>query len=171
MRYLFLILFIIIGSVLGIAGDKTELQWRSFDAGLAEAKATHKKILLDVYTDWCGWCGWCKKLDSDVYSNKKVATYLVQAYIPIKLNAESAKKLSYKDKAHSETELAQAFGVRSYPTIIFLDSNGEPINSLGGYVDADRFLPIVQYIGDDHYKNMTWDEYKSKNGLGKEKSN
>lgn len=168
MKYFFITLFIFMSTVSGFAGDKTELQWRSFDAGLAEAKASHKKILLDVYTDWCGWC---KKLDKEVYSNQKVATYLAKAYIPVKLNAESAKKLSYKDKAHSETELARAFGVQSYPTIIFLDSDGEPINSLGGYVDADRFLPIVQYIGDDHYKTMTWDEYKSKNGLDKEKSN
>lgn len=166
MKYLFLALFIIIGSVFGVAGDKTELQWRSFDAGLAEAKASHKKILLDIYTDWCGWC---KKLDSDVYSNQKVAAYLAQAYIPVKLNAESSKKLSYKEKAQSEMELARAFGVQGYPTIIFLDSQGEPINSIGGYVNADRFLPIAQYIGDDQYKTMTWDEYKSKNGLDKEK--
>lgn len=156
----FLILFFA-GSVLSHAG---ELKWRTFDAGLAEAKKTNKKIMLDVYTDWCGWC---KKLDKDVYANDKVSNYLNKAYIPIKINGEGTTKLTYKDQKTNEVGLAQAFGIRSYPTIIFLDSHGEPINSLGGFVDADRFLPIIKFIGDDHYKSMTWDEYKAKNGLDK----
>ncbi len=150
--------------ILSAEASGGELKWRTFDAGLAEAKQSNKKILLDVYTDWCGWC---KKLDKDVYANDKVAAYLNKAYVIIKLNAESNGKLTYRDKSLTEGGLAQAFGVRGYPTIIFLDSNGEPINSLGGYVAADRFLPIIMYIGDDKYKSMTWDEYRQKSGLDK----
>lgn len=160
-HYIIVLTLICITSMVSHAG---ELKWRSFDVGIAEAKKTNKKILLDVYTDWCGWC---KKLDKDVYANDKIVSYVNKAYIPVKLNGEGARKLTYKDQQSTEMGLAAAFGIRSYPTIIFLDSQGEPINSLGGYVDADRFLPIVKYIGEDHYKSMTWDEYRAKNGLDK----
>ena len=61
-------------------------------------------------------------------------------------------------------QLARKFGVTGYPTIIFLDSQGEPINSLGGYVNAEKFLPIIKFIGDDFYKTMKWDEYLTKYG-------
>jgi thioredoxin-related protein len=141
------------------AGDKPELKWKSFDAGFAEAKKTNKKIMLDIYTDWCGWC---KRLDKDTYGNEKVMEYLNQQYIVIKLNAESTSKVNYQDKTYTEASLAQAFGATGYPTIVFFDSNGEPINSLGGYLNAEKFLPVITYIGDDHYKSMTWEEYQNK---------
>lgn len=146
------------------AGYAGEVKWRSFDAGLAEAKKTNKKVLLDVYTDWCKWC---TKLDKEVYTNDKVSKYLLKAYVPVKLNGEGSAKVTYKSQTTTEMGLAQSFGIRSYPTIIFLDSDGEPINSLGGFVDADRFLPIITFIGDDHYKSISWEEFKAKSGTEK----
>ena len=157
---------ILMTAILCRGGDKTEVQWKNLTVGLEEAKKSNKKVLLDVYTDWCGWC---KKLDKDVYANEKVAEYLKQQYVAVKLNAESTAKITYKGKTMSEMELAQAFGIHSYPNILFLDAAGEPINSLGGYVNAEKFLPIVKFIGEDFYKKMTWQQYLEKSGI-KEKT-
>ena len=139
------------------AASKAELKWQPFEQGFAEAQKSDKKVILDVYTDWCGWC---KKLDKDVYSDRRVVNYLNQHYVVVKLNAEDTSKISYKDKTSSKAQLAGAFGVRGYPTIIFFGSNGDPINSLPGYVDADKFLTIVKYIGEDYYKNITWENFQ-----------
>ena len=150
------------------AGDKpAELKWRKFDEGFAEAKKMNKKIMLDVYTDWCGWC---KRLDKDVYGNDKVMAYLNEQYVSIKLNAESKSMVTYKDTAYSETQLARAFGVTGYPAIIFFESNSDPINMLGGYVAAEKFLPIIKYIGGDHHKKISWDEYQKKSAVTEEKT-
>ena len=136
---------------------KTELKWRTFDAGSAEARKTGKKILLDIYTDWCVWC---KRLDQNVYADPAVAGYLEKYYIPVKLNAESDAKVHYKDTSFSSSQFAQGvLQVTGYPTIYFLDANGEPINRLGGYVDAGKFLPIIRFIGEDYYKKMKWEEF------------
>ncbi len=120
--------------------------------------------MLDVYTDWCGWC---KRLDKDTYGNEKVIEYLNKEYIAIKLNAESNAKINYKDKSYTETSLAQYFGVTGYPAIIFFDSDAEAINLLPGYVNAERFLPIIKYIGEDHFKSMSWEEYQEKDKKSK----
>jgi thioredoxin-related protein len=159
-RFLSALLLITLSTSLGHTGDTTELKWRKLDDGIAEAKKSNKKILLDVYTDWCKWC---KKLDTEVYVDPKVAEYLSKAYIPVKLNAESGAKVNYKGKNLREIDIAQVFGVNSYPTIIFLDSKGEPIDRLGGFVDAERFLPIIKFIGTDAYKKMSWEDYQKKN--------
>ena len=144
-----------------IAEDKIkEMKWRKYDTGLTEAKKLKKKILVDVYTDWCKWC---KKLDAEVYTEAKVAKYLDQQYIPVKINAESDEKVTYDGKKITEAELAARLGVSGYPTIIFLDTEGKYINKLASFVSADRFLPIMQYIGDDHYKKISWEEYQKKN--------
>ena len=156
---IFSIVIFSITTITGIAGNKLELRWNTLDSGLAKAKKSDKKLMVDFYTTWCGWC---KRLDRDVYGNEQIARYLNQQYILVKINAESGAKVTYKDTTYSETEFARAFGVTGYPTIIFFDSEGKPITSLGGYVGPERFLPIVKFIGEDHYRKMTWEEYQQK---------
>lgn len=160
-KYFLLSLLTILITITGLAGDKIELKWKNFDVGISEAKQTKKKILLDVYADWCKWC---KKLDAEVYAEPKVAAYLNKHYILIKVNGESNNKLTYKNEKMTEQQLSQGFGVTGFPTIIFLESNGDAIDKLGGFVPADRFLPILQYIGEDHYQKMKWDEFLKKKG-------
>lgn len=144
-------------AVTASAGDRPELKWKPLEAGFAEAKRTNKKIMIDVYTDWCTWC---KRLDRDVYGSADVAEYLDRQYVIIKLNAESKSKVVFDKTSYTEAELAQALGVSGYPTIIFFDSNGEPLDKLGGYVPANEFLPIIKYFGDGSYKTMTWKAYR-----------
>jgi thioredoxin-related protein len=160
MKRFVLVLLLALASDALAGGEKgSELKWTPFNDGFAQAKKSGKKVLLDVYTDWCGWC---KRLDKDVYANEKVAAYLNDHYVSIKLNAESAKRVTYRDTTYTEREVAAYFGVRSYPTIIFFTEEGEPITPLGGYVGPERFLPIVKYIGEDHYKTMEFDDYAKK---------
>ena len=166
-KTLLILLVILISTTGSKAGEKLELKWRKFDTGIAEAKKAKKKILVDVYTDWCKWC---KKLDAEVYTDAKVVDYVNKNYIPIKINGESKEKLVYKGESTTEAGLSQMFGVTGFPTILFLDSNGDAINKLGSFVPADQFLPIIQYIGGDHYKKISFDEFtKQKDVLGKKK--
>ncbi len=132
------------------------LQWLSFEEGIKQAEKTNKKIMVDVYTTWCGWC---KKLDAEVYADSGVAACLRDNYICIKINAESSKKLTYKGEKFSEQELAAAFGATGYPTIVFLEPDAKPITKLGGFVAADRFLKIITFFGKDYYKTMKWDDF------------
>jgi thioredoxin-related protein len=102
-------------------------------------------------------------LDKDVYSDKRVVDYLTEHYYVVKLNAEDTASVTYKDKKSTKPQFAGAFGVKGYPTIIFFDSKGDPITSLPGYVDADKFLTIAKFIGEDYYKSMSWENYQKMN--------
>ena len=154
-----ILITLILSSTTLISGEKTSLQWKNFNDGIAQAKKTNKKILLDVYTDWCGWC---KKMDEEVYTNKDIASYLADRYIVVKLDAESESKLNYDDKTMSEMQLAQGFGVTGYPTTIFMKANGDAITLVAGYIPAETFIEVITFIGEDHYKKMKWEEYVSK---------
>jgi len=157
-------LLVLLVTTTGFAGapgdsvsDKAELPWKPFTDGFAEAKKGEKKIMVDVYTTWCGWC---KRLDADTYSNPKVVAYMKDHYVSIKLNAESSTSVMYKDTSYSQIQIAQALGVKGYPTIAFFDSDGNLITKIPSYLPPERFLPIVKYIGEDYYKKMSWDEYE-----------
>ena len=138
------------------AGEKSKLQWFSFEKGMAEAKKTNKKLLVDVYTDWCGWC---KRMDAETYANSVVSGYLGEKYVVVKLNAESSDKQSYKGRQYTEQQLAGEFGVTGYPTTLFFTADGKPITGLPGYADADNFKTILSYIAEDHYTKTKFEDY------------
>ena len=139
-------------------GEKSSLKWKTYDEASTEAKKQGKKILVDVYTDWCGWC---KRMDKDVYADSAVTDFLLDRYVIVKLNAESTDKLQYQGKAMSQIEFSRNFGVTGYPSTLFLNPNGDAITKLPGYVPADRFLNILRFIGDDHYLTMKWEEFST----------
>ncbi|HZY10255.1 MAG TPA: DUF255 domain-containing protein [Bacteroidota bacterium] len=139
-----------------LGSDKVEIQWMSFDSGLAAAKKLDKKIIVSVYTTWCGWC---KRMDRDVFTDQRVAVYLNENYVTVKLNAESDATATYKGKTGSEKTLARSFRVTGYPTTLFFEPDGELITSVSGYFSADKLLPILKFLGENHFKIMSWEEY------------
>src|SRR5690606_17010397 len=65
--------------------QKSSIQWKTFEEVEALMKTKPKKVLIDVYTDWCGWC---KKLDKEVYENPMAIQYINEHFYAIKFNAE-----------------------------------------------------------------------------------
>ena len=134
------------GSSLALAGSG-EPRWLGWNAGLKEAAATHRPVLVDVYTDWCGWC---KRMDRDVYSRPEIRDYLARNFVAVRLDAESPDPASYEGRQHTGRSLAGRFRVSGYPTTIFLRESGEHLVNVPGYVPADRFLLLLRYVGDGH---------------------
>lgn len=137
-----------------------ELKWMTFSEGLQVAAKTHKPLLVDVYTSWCGWC---KRMDATTYKDPKVIQALNESFVLVKLNAESNRAIKYKD-ASTEREVAnETWGVSGYPTTMFLKADGEVISPLPGYVPAENFPPILHYISSGSYETMKFSEYVKKN--------
>ena len=121
-----------------------EINWMSMEAALAKQKEVPKKIMVDMYTTWCGPC---RMLDKNTFSNKKLAAYVNANYYAVKFNAEgnavvnfNGQKLNNPNydpakarRRNSQHQLAQFFGIRSYPTIMFLGEKGEFLAPISGY--------------------------------------
>jgi thioredoxin-related protein len=142
--------------VLGCQGGEskaltTGLAWKFFDEGAKLARVEHKKLLIDVYTHWCTWC---KKIDREVY-------------VVVKLNAESSKQLMYNGRSFTETQFAHAMGATGYPTTVFLDSDLKPITKIAGFIPGKDFVNIVRFIGEDHYRTTTYQDFLSQQGAPK----
>jgi len=73
----------------------------------------NKPALIDFYADWCGPC-------------KMVAPVLED------LSKEYDGKIDiYKVNTENEQELAQAFGIRSIPSLLFIPLEGKPQMATG----------------------------------------
>lgn len=148
--------------VLSTVSFGKEPQWKNFNDGLAQAKKSGKKVLVDVYTDWCSWC---KKMDANTYSDMKVREYLQKNYIIVKLNPEKDGEVMYDGKKYSAADFSQGMGINGYPATLFLKSNGEPITVLPGYADADMFMHVLSFIGEDHYEKKQFADYLAEKGV------
>ena len=121
--------------------------WRPWDAGLREAAAAGRPVLVDVYTDWCGWC---KRMDRDVYARADVQNYLARRFVTVKLDAESNATARYEGRTYTLRTLAARFGVTGYPTTLFLGVKGNYLGNSPGYMPPQDFLLQLRFVGDGH---------------------
>ena len=111
--------------------DIYAVSWQSdLDGALDSAKSSGDPIMVDFYTDWCHWC---KKMDSDTYCDSRV-NELARDFICVQIDAEN------------KPDLARKYSVRGYPTVIFLDSEGQVMQSVSGYRGPDDFARIMEDV-------------------------
>ncbi|MEJ2366018.1 MAG: thioredoxin family protein [Deltaproteobacteria bacterium] len=115
-------------------------KWLAFDDGLAKARTENKPIFVEFYAEWCVFC---KKFQKETIKNQQVASMLAENFVYVRLNAEN-----------SNVELAQAFGINAYPSLVFLDSKGKPITMLSGFIPPHQFMPVLAYIEQKCYETQ-----------------
>jgi len=137
--------------------------WLPFNEGMALAAKENKHVVIDFYTTWCHWC---KVMDRETFSNPEVKKYLAENFVTIRINAEStSEKVSYKGEELTPVALARAFGVKGFPSLAYLDREGELVTIVPGFVPAKTFLPLLRYMQNECYKQqMTFDEFMKKKG-------
>lgn len=151
---LFLVLFIP-SLALANGGNQTrnddgptakKINWLSVEEAQKLGKDSPKKVFVDVYTNWCGFC---KKMDAVTFSDPSVIDYVNENYYAIKLNAESKKMVTFNGTVISEAELARAFRVSGYPTIVFIDETFRYIQPVPGFRPPEDFKNILmQFNGE-----------------------
>ena len=78
-------------------------------------------------------------------------------------NNNSYKFINSGRKGINELAYALTNGNLSYPMTVFLDENYNLITLLPGYHKPDFYKKVLSYIGNDFWKNMTWEEYLKNN--------
>ena len=43
-----------------------KIEWLTWDQAVAKMEKEPRKIMVDVYTDWCGWC---KRMDASTFQD------------------------------------------------------------------------------------------------------
>lgn len=142
------------------------IKWLTLEDAYEKTQKVPKKILIDVYTDWCGWC---KVMDKKTFSDAKVADYVNKNYYAVKLNAETREdikigqnvfKFNASQRSH-DAAIALLKGQMSYPSIVYLDEQFQMIQPVPGYMEAPDFLRLITFLGGNHYKKESFDNFKA----------
>ena len=142
-----------------------KINWISLEKAVELQKKTPKKILIDMYTVWCGPC---KMLDKNTFANESVANYINAHYYAVKFNAEGNEVLTFKGKLYenpnynpkkakrrnSAHQLARSLGVRAFPTIVFLNENADLVAPLKGYQTPKQLEVYLKLFKGEDYKKI-----------------
>ena len=145
------------------------VKWLTFEQAVEKSKKEKRKVFIDVYTDWCGWC---KVMDKNTFSDPQVAKILNEKFYPVKFNGEQRENVVFNGTTfkfvqsgrNGYHELAAALlnNKLSYPTVVFLDEEFRMLQPLPGYQGPEAFHKIVQFIGEDHFRKTSWEEWQTK---------
>lgn len=166
----YLLLIVLLASFKPIANETTkEINWVTMEEAIALQKTVPKKIMMDVYTNWCGPC---KMLDKNTFHNDDVVDYVNEHFYAVKFNAEGNDSVTYKDKTfgnpnydatkankrNSAHEFASYLKVRAYPTMAFFDEEANFITPVTGYLKPQQLELYLKLFQSDRYKEMKTQE-------------
>jgi len=115
------------------AQEAIQFQELPFKDIIAKAKKEKKLVFIDAYASWCGPC---KMMEKNVFTQKSVSDYYNTNFINARFDMEKGEG----------RDIASKFGVRSYPTYLFLNGEGELVSRNTGYMEESMFVAMAQDI-------------------------
>ena len=106
-----------------------ELVWFSddFDAASAEAEASGKPLLIDMYADWCGPC---RTLGEEYFTSEEMHAVLSN-FVLLRLDVDSPQGGPY----------AQQYNVSAIPCVVIAHADGTEIDRIVGTTPT-----IAEYV-------------------------
>lgn len=132
-KVVFSVVLILVAVYWLIPSEKQSIEWQPYTE--ATISGNGKAMIIDFYADWCIPC---KELDANTFSDPKVieAAKKFDAY-----KADMTKSLS--DQVET---LRNKYNIVGVPTVLVINSKGEEVKRITGFVNSDEFLKIIQTV-------------------------
>ena len=101
------------------------------DGAMVRAKKENKSIFIDFYTTWCAPC---KLMDQGTFKDDDIATYLNDNCVTLKVDAEKGNGRA----------LRVQYNVAAFPTLIFIDPDGNVVSQKEGSLGIDGFKQFMK---------------------------
>lgn len=142
---------------------QNKVRWLTFEEALRRTETKPRKILVDVYTDWCVIC---KKMESTTLSEDKIAKYINEHYYPVRFNAEQKESINFNGqifdyvksypKGYHELAFDLLGGKLSFPSMVIIDENLRIAQALEGFLNCSEMEMVLNYFATNNYKTISW---------------
>lgn len=129
------------------------IHWYTLEEALEAQNKEPKKILMDIYTDWCGWC---KVMDSKTFADEAVVAYMNEHFYAVKFDAEQKEDVTLDGKTYkhiargrngvNELALDLLDMQPSYPAFVLLDEDCQRMGYFRGYKEPAGFMAKVEEL-------------------------
>ena len=104
----------------------------NFKEALTQAEQEKKLLFMDCYTSWCGPC---RLLANRVFINDSIGQFFNKHFVSLKVDMEKGEGPA----------LARQYGVKAYPTLLFIDpSTQEIVSQVVGFRTVKALLEDAQ---------------------------
>lgn len=135
MKKLFVLFLLLHGAALSLTAQGIVFQTGSWSDIMAKAKAEKKLIFLDAYASWCGPC---KMMARQTFTHQDVGAYYNATFVNAKIDMETGEGPG----------LSAQYGVQAYPTLLFINGDGQVVHRALGYQDVAQFLALGKKASD-----------------------
>ncbi len=112
------------------SANSGSIKWYDYEEGILTAHSSNKHVMIDFYADWCPPC---KAMEENTYPDPAVV-------------AEAESYVSIKVTNMKNHEIETKYGVEYFPTVVFLDPNGEEITRHIGYLNAEDLSGLMKKV-------------------------
>ncbi len=125
-RFIFTTLALLLSVSFSVA-QGIEFFHGSYDEALASAEKQGKLVFVDAYAVWCGPC---KRMSNQVFPREDVGAFFNENFVALKMDMERGEGKLF----------GRRFPVSSYPTLLFIDSNGELVQRVIGAQSPENLI-------------------------------
>jgi thioredoxin-related protein len=118
-----------------------------YETALQKGKDAQRPLLIFFTTPWCYQCTEMKR---NVFLDKEVISILNERFLLVEVDISHEKKLK------------EDFRIYFTPTSLLLDTHGRPIIDVKGFIPTNRFLKLLRYVSEDHYKTTAFSDFEKK---------
>jgi thioredoxin-related protein len=126
-----LIVFLLLAHWQVPAQNKINFDESGYQSVLARAKKEHKPIFYMMYASWCAHCN---KMKSEVFTDTLVINFMNKNFVCAWQDAEKGEGDYFRKR----------FGIRFFPTFLFLNEDGKELYNTSGEFTAAAFVTEAQ---------------------------
>jgi thioredoxin-related protein len=115
------------------AQNETHFDQSGYQKVLQRSKKEHKPIFYLIYAEWCPHC---TKMKAEVFKDSTVANFMNKNFICAWQDLEKGEGEFFKKK----------YGIRAFPTFLFLDETGALLYGFNGEYQSAAFLTEVKNV-------------------------
>ena len=144
-----------------------EVKWLTIQQAEKLNREHPRKIMVDVYTDWCGWC---KRMDSVTFRHPVIARYINENFYAVKLNAEGRDDITFNgttykfvpqgSRGYHELAAGLLSGKMSFPSIAYLNEKLQLLGAVPGFMPPATMEPLLNYIAEDKFTTESLEDFQ-----------
>ena len=112
--------------------------WMPLEGAEQAAAETGRPILYDFTAEWCGPC---KRLEREVFSDRRRAAMINERFVPVRVRDLELEK---GENPPAIAALRQRYKVDSFPTLLVTSAQGEPIDRASGFRSGRETLRMLR---------------------------
>lgn len=133
-KIVFSIIILAVGVYSLVPSETKSVEWQPFTEDALD-EISGRGVIIDFYADWCIPC---KELDALTFSDPQV--------ISLSKEFETYKADMTKALSPEVESLRERFKIVGVPTVLILNSKGEEVERITGFVNANEFYKKIENV-------------------------